>query len=145
MTSGEERLRDDEMLQFKFSRFAFSFAGLAVVTISGAAYAGYRNDTEICHIASDGSGYCAGNFRAFANAPNNGDHVSVNVEYWPTYTSYSFDGSVGASAGTCVPNSKLQALWPQFMAHQGAFSIGWDATGTCTDLELYNASQSLTF
>jgi hypothetical protein len=112
---------------------------LLVTTASRAGDSGSWEGT-FCYAATDGSGTCAGILRDFRNSSDQ----YMGVAFWQESNGTKQFVARWQSANnwhTCYPNAQAATAWPAAMSATNAYvSVSWDATGTCNDVYVANAS-----
>jgi hypothetical protein len=123
---------------------------LSVAVLGGAslAYAGATSESAYCYKNTDGSGACYGTFLGFRN------HAGASTQAYffkndggsrSFFGAYTNTSTGVTTSGSCTPDAATSALWSKALAHQGYFSIQWNASGVCTYLYLNNSSQYANF
>jgi hypothetical protein len=117
---------------------------LAVVGMAPLALAGSTSDSIFCFKATDGSGFCSGNFLGWRNSATSTEYVYFSENDSGTrsfYARYVVAGSTSPTTFTCTPDTSVTAMWREALAHKGYFSVSWDELGNCFNLVLSNGSQ----
>lgn len=119
-------------------------AGGSLVMVLGAtaALAGYTwNPPASCTFYADGSGSCSGTLLTFRNSTTSSDYASFEQSGEGTYSfRVNFQGRLAECWKSVSAGSLAANHWNAAMSHRGRFSITWNASGTCGQLYLMNAS-----
>jgi hypothetical protein len=133
-------------MQFARLAAAAAIAVTCVTFVSKDTRAGAVQSTAVCSTNTDGSGGCVGEFSGFrdSNDPNAFATFLTSVDQTgSTFQMFTaeLNGNFGCTVSSQYP--QVAALWPLVISTRSGFSIGWDAAGNCSSLDVLNSSQSL--
>lgn len=109
---------------------------------STAALAGYVwNPPASCTFNVDGSGSCSGTLLTFRDSTTYSDYASFEQIGDGSYAfRVNFQGRRAECWKYAPAGSSAAHDWNAAISHRGRFSITWNASGTCGQLYLTNAS-----
>jgi hypothetical protein len=115
-----------------------------IASVSLESHAGEVDKSFFCFKATDGSGHCQGSLSGLRNtttASDFGGFVQNANDLVGTANDTFFVHFSGVSYTCSATTAGVRALWSVASASRGGFAIIWDATATCTYLEVDNQSQ----
>ncbi|MDP9001595.1 MAG: hypothetical protein M3O46_15960 [Myxococcota bacterium] len=116
----------------------------AIGSVAMSSNAGSVDKSFFCFKATDGSGHCMGSLRGLRSTATATDFGGFVENANDTLGASNDRFFVHFSGQFYICDAKtplVRALWPVASASRAGFFIEWDATGTCTDLEIQNQSQ----